>query len=71
VTRITRYGTVHYAVETEAGNSQKRRLVRCEPHELAESIAAGYRSLGRLPLVWLTGDLIVRVRERLRRVQGR
>jgi len=38
--------------------------------KLAESIAAGFRSLGREPPAWLTGDLIVRVRERLRRVQG-
>jgi hypothetical protein len=37
---------------------------------LARSIAAGFRSVGDEPPAWLTGDLIVRVRERLRRVQG-
>jgi hypothetical protein len=37
---------------------------------LAESIAAGFRSVGQEPPRWLTGDLLVRVRERLRRVQG-
>ena len=37
---------------------------------LAESIAAGFRSVGQEPPKWVTGDLVVRVRERLRRVQG-
>jgi hypothetical protein len=37
----------------------------------AESIAAGFRALGGTPPAWLTADLIGRVRERLRRVQGR
>ena len=41
-----------------------------DPESFAESIAAGSRSLGHEPPAWLTGDLIVRVRERLRRVQG-
>ena len=41
-----------------------------DPESFAESIAAGFRSLGDDPPAWLTGDLIVRVRERLRRVQG-
>jgi hypothetical protein len=41
-----------------------------DPESFAESIAAGFRSLGHEPPAWLTGDLIVRVRERLRRVQG-
>jgi hypothetical protein len=41
-----------------------------DPASLAESINAGFRSLGNRPPAWLTGDLIVRVRERLRRVQG-
>ncbi len=36
----------------------------------AESMAAGFRAVGQEPPTWLTGDLIVRVRERLRRVQG-
>ena len=42
-----------------------------EPDTFAKSIAAGFRTLGREPPAWLTGDLIVRVREQLRRVQGR
>jgi hypothetical protein len=36
----------------------------------AESITAGFRALGYEPPAWLSADLIVRVRERLRRVQG-
>jgi len=42
-----------------------------EPETFAKSIVAGFRALGHEPPAWLTGDLIVRVRERLRRVQGR
>jgi hypothetical protein len=42
-----------------------------EPDTFAEAIAGSFRALGREPPAWLTGDLIVRVRERLRRVQGR
>jgi hypothetical protein len=41
-----------------------------DPNDLAASIAAGARSLGHEPPAWLSGDLIARVRERLRRVQG-
>jgi hypothetical protein len=41
-----------------------------EPERFAESLTAGFRALGYEPPVWLSGDLIVRVRERLRRVQG-
>lgn len=41
-----------------------------DPEALAQSIAAGFRSVGREPPAWLSGDLIVRVRQRLRRVQG-
>jgi len=41
-----------------------------EPESFVESIAAGFRAVGNEPPAWLTGDLIVRVRERLRRVQG-
>ena len=41
-----------------------------DPESLAETIAASFRSVGREPPAWLTGDLLVRVRERLRRVQG-
>jgi hypothetical protein len=41
-----------------------------DPESFAESIAASFRSVDHEPPAWLTGDLIVRVRERLRRVQG-
>lgn len=41
-----------------------------DPESFAQAIAAGFRSVGHEPPEWLTGDLIVRVRERLRRVQG-
>jgi acyl-homoserine lactone acylase PvdQ len=41
-----------------------------DAESFAESIATGFRSAGDDPPVWLTGDLIIRVRERLRRVQG-
>jgi hypothetical protein len=41
-----------------------------DPQAFADSIAAGSRSLGQEPPTWLTADLIVRVRECLRRVQG-
>jgi len=41
-----------------------------DPESLAASLAAGFRSLGREPPAWLTGALIVRIRERFRRVQG-
>ena len=41
-----------------------------DPGDVAQSIAAGFRALGGTPPAWLTGDLIVRVRERLRSVQG-
>ena len=41
-----------------------------DPESFARSFAADSRSLGHEPPAWLTADLIVRVRERLRRVQG-
>jgi hypothetical protein len=41
-----------------------------DPEQLVESIAASYRVVGDEPPAWLTGNLIVRVRERLRRLQG-
>jgi len=37
----------------------------------AQAIAAGFRAVGHEPPKWLTGELIVRVRESLRRVHGR
>ena len=43
---------------------------RANPAGIAKSIAAGFRALGHAPPAWLTADLIARVRERLRRVQG-
>jgi hypothetical protein len=41
-----------------------------DPERFVESMAAGFRSVGDEPPAWLTADLIARVRERLRRVQG-
>ena len=41
-----------------------------DPDGFAQSIAASFRSVGYEPPAWLHGDLIARVRERLRRVQG-
>jgi hypothetical protein len=41
-----------------------------DPESFAESIIEGIRTAGHEPPAWLTGDLIIRVRERLRRVQG-
>lgn len=41
------------------------------PEEEAQRIAAGFESTDSKPPSWLTADLISRVRERLRRVQGR
>src|SRR5688572_15422780 len=41
-----------------------------DAERFVESIASGFRALGDEPPVWLTGELIVRVHERLRRVQG-
>jgi hypothetical protein len=41
-----------------------------DPESFAKSIIAGSRALGHEPPPWLTGALIVRVRERLRRVHG-
>jgi hypothetical protein len=64
------------ALQTEAvvasiqGFVKKDAWSGADPEGLARSIAAGFRSLHREPPAWLTGDLIARVRERLRRVQG-
>ena len=41
-----------------------------DPELFAAEIAAGSRALGHEPPAWLTGKLVARVRERLRRVQG-
>jgi hypothetical protein len=41
-----------------------------DPERFVESIASGFRALGGSPPEWLTRELIVRVHERLRRVQG-
>ena len=64
------------AMQTEAVVARIQGLEKgdawagADPEELARSIAAGFRLLGHDPPAWLTGDLIVRVRERLRRVHG-
>jgi hypothetical protein len=42
-----------------------------DPERFAASIAAGFRSLGHEPPTWLSGELLGRVRDCLRRVQGR
>jgi hypothetical protein len=52
------------------GISKNDARLGADPDELARSIAGGFRSIGAEPPGWLSGDLIVRVRERLRRVQG-
>jgi hypothetical protein len=65
------------AMQTEAvvariqGLSKNDAWSRADAADIAESIAAGFHSLGQAPPAWLTADLIGRVRERLRRVQGR
>ena len=41
-----------------------------DPERFAEEITAGFQVVGHEAPEWLTGDLVVRVRERLRRVQG-
>jgi hypothetical protein len=64
------------AMQTEAvvasiqGLTKKDAWSGADPEGVARSIAAGFRSLGAEPPTWLTGDLIARVRERLRRIQG-
>jgi hypothetical protein len=64
------------AMQTEAvvgriqGVAKNDTWSAVDPESFAQSIAAGFRALGGEPPAWLTGDLIVRVRERLRRVQG-
>ena len=66
----------HEAIQTELvvvriqGIAKNDRWSGVDPESFAESIAAGFRSVGKQPPAWLTADLIVRVRERLRRVQG-
>jgi len=65
------------AMQTEAvvariqGLAKNDAWSRADPGSLAESIAAGFRALESTPPTWLTADLIDRVRDRLRRVQGR
>jgi hypothetical protein len=64
------------AMQTEAVVARIQGIAKddawsgADPEEVARSITAGFRSLGYEPPTWLTGDLIARVRERLRRVQG-
>jgi hypothetical protein len=65
------------AMQTEAVVARIQGLAKddawsgADPERVARSIAAGFRSLGHEPPAWLTGELIARVRESLRRVQGR
>jgi hypothetical protein len=64
------------AMQTEAvvariqGMAKDDAWSSVDPERIAQSITAGFRSLGHQPPAWLTGDLVARVRERLRRVQG-
>ena len=64
------------AMQTEAvvariqGMAKNDTFSGVDPERFAESLAAGFRALGREPPTWLSGELILRVRERLRRVQG-
>ena len=64
------------AMQTEAVVARIQGLAKydtwadAEAESFAAMVAAGFSSLGSEPPAWLTGDLIVRVRERLRRVQG-
>jgi len=41
-----------------------------DPEDFAAAIAAGFRALEQEPPAWLSADLIVRVRDRLRHVLG-
>jgi hypothetical protein len=64
------------AMQTEAvvarvqGFTKSDAWFGADAESLAETIAAGFRSLGGTPPPWLSGELLARVRERLRRVQG-
>jgi len=64
------------AMQTEAvvariqGMTKSDAWADIDPDAFAQLIIAGFRSIGREPPAWLNGGLIVRVRERLRRVQG-
>ena len=68
--------TTAEAMQTEAvvgriqGIAKDDRWSSVDPESLAQSIVDGFRSLGQEPPTWVTGDWILRVRERLRRVQG-
>jgi hypothetical protein len=65
------------AMQTEAvvapiqGLAKDDAWLAADAEEIARTITGGFRLLQSEPPAWLTGDLIVRVRERLRRVQGR
>jgi hypothetical protein len=53
------------------GIAKRDSWVDIDPEVFAQSLIVGMRSLGYEPPTWLSGDLIVRVRDSLRRVQGR
>ena len=65
------------AMQTEAvvgrlqGMAKTDKWSDIDPDALAQSLIAGFGSVGHEPPAWLSGDLIVRVRERFRRVHGR
>jgi hypothetical protein len=64
------------AMQTEAvvallqGTFKDGGAPKTDAAQCAREIAAGFRSLGGQPPVWLTPDFVARARERLRRVQG-
>ena len=64
------------AMQTEAVVARLQGIAKndtwsdVDPERFVESVTAAFRALGGVPPTWLTGDLILRVRERLRRVQG-
>jgi hypothetical protein len=41
-----------------------------DPERFVEDVLAAFRAVGAEPPAWLTSDLVIRVQERLRRVQG-
>ena len=64
------------AMQTEAVVARLQGIAKndtwsdVDPERFVESVTAAFRALGGVPPTWLTADLIVRVRERLRRVLG-
>jgi len=53
------------------GMAKTDSWANADPEALAQMLIAGFRALGHEPPAWLSGALIVRIRERFRQVQGR